>query len=62
TKSRWFFIPNGTLLIFSTVYLRYHYVADVLGGILFMILTMWSGPIIYNWWMEKIGGKKFELG
>ncbi len=62
TKSRWFFIPNGTLLIFSTVYLRYHYVADVLGGILFMILTMWTGPIIYNWWMEKIGGKKFELG
>lgn len=60
TKSRFFFIPNGVLLIFSTVYLRYHYVVDVFGGILFMILTMWSGKYIYNWWMGKTGGKVFE--
>ena len=60
TKSRYFFLPNGALLIFSTVYLRYHYVADVLGGLIFMVFTMWSGPIIYNWWMAKIGGEKFD--
>ncbi len=50
TKSRWFFIPDGTLLIFSTVYLRYHYVTDVLGGTIFMIFTVVTGLHIYNWW------------
>ncbi len=53
TKSRWFFIPDGTLLVFSTVYLRYHYVADVIGGTIFMIFAAWSGIHIYNWWNKK---------
>jgi membrane-associated phospholipid phosphatase len=34
----------GTLLIISTVYLRYHYVVDLLGGMFFMLVTVWSAP------------------
>jgi membrane-associated phospholipid phosphatase len=41
------------MLIISTVYLRYHYVADLIGGALFMILTVWSGKRLYVWWEEK---------
>ena len=52
SKLKWFFIVNGTLLIFATVYLRYHYVIDLIGGLLFMIFTLWSGKYFYNWWMK----------
>ncbi|MFH1196031.1 MAG: phosphatase PAP2 family protein [bacterium] len=59
TKSRYFFIPDGTLLIFSTVYLRYHYVIDLIGGVIFMIATLWIGRIIYNKWMKFIGEPEY---
>lgn len=49
-KCRYIIHIFGFLLIFSTVYLRYHYVIDLVGGILFMILTMWSAPKLIRWW------------
>ncbi|MCX6173318.1 MAG: phosphatase PAP2 family protein [Ignavibacteriales bacterium] len=52
SKLKWFFIVNGTLLIFATVYLRYHYVVDLIGGFFFMLLTLWSGEYLYYWWMR----------
>ncbi len=58
SKLKWFFIINGTLLIFATVYLRYHYVIDLIGGLFFMIFTLWSGKYIYNWW-SKIRTEKY---
>lgn len=51
-RSRYFFLVNGTLLVFSTVYLRYHYVVDLIGGAIFMIATMLLGKWIYNKWMK----------
>lgn len=60
SRSRYFFIPIGTLLIFSTVYLWYHYVIDLIGGLVFMIFSMWSGKIFFNWWRLKIGKDIFE--
>ena len=48
SRARWFFIINGTLLIFATVYLRYHYVADLIGGLIFMILTLTTGKYLYR--------------
>lgn len=60
-KSKYFFIPNGLLLIFSTVYLRYHYVVDLIGGFIFMILTLWLGKNIYNWWMRQIGKSEYYI-
>lgn len=54
SKLKWFFIINGTLLIFATVYLRYHYVIDLIGGFIFMLFTLWSGKYIYSWWRDII--------
>ena len=36
----WIFLPMVVALIFSTVYLRYHYVVDVLAGILLAALCL----------------------
>ena len=52
SKLKCFFIINGALLIFATVYLRYHYVVDLIGGLFFMIFTLWSGKYIYEWWLR----------
>lgn len=60
SRSRYFFIPVGTLLIIATVYLWYHYVIDLIGGLVFAIVSMWSGKIFFNWWHKKIGKDKFE--
>ncbi|MEI7810873.1 MAG: phosphatase PAP2 family protein [Ignavibacteria bacterium] len=56
-KSKYFLIPAGTLLIFATVYLRYHYVIDVIAGVFFMVITMISGKYLYNW-RQKVTGKE----
>ena len=62
SRSKYFFVPVGTLLIFSTVYLWYHYVIDLIGGLLFMIFALWTGKYIFNWWRRKIGEQEFEYG
>ena len=62
SRSRYFFIPIGSLLIFSTVYLWYHYFIDLIGGFVFMVFSMWSGKKIFNWWRRKIGKEEFEYG
>lgn len=61
SKTKFFLLPCGTLLIFATVYLRYHYVIDLVGGTLFMIFTIWSGKHIYNWWQRVRGMEDFDL-
>jgi len=52
-KSRHFLLAVGVLLIISTEYLRYHYVIDVIAGIVFMLITIWTGPRLYRWWNRK---------
>lgn len=49
-RSKLFLWVVGILLIFGTVYLRYHYVIDLIAGGVFMILTVWSAKFIYNGW------------
>lgn len=60
TVSRYLFLPVGTLLIFSTVYLRYHYVIDLIAGLLFMIGTMFLAFRLFNWWLKMKGEDPFE--
>ena len=60
SRSRYFFVPIGALLIFATVYLWYHYVIDLIGGLIFMIFTMWSGKYIFNWWRTIQGEEEFD--
>ncbi len=59
-STRYIFWPVGICLIFATVYLRYHYVIDLIAGGLFMIFTVWSGYYIFNWWMKVTGRESFE--
>ncbi len=59
-KSRRFIIPVGILLIFATVYLRYHYFVDLLGGAGFMVLTLITGHFIYNKWAKYKKEEPFD--
>jgi membrane-associated phospholipid phosphatase len=60
SRTRFFIIPVGTLLIFATVYLWYHYVIDLIGGLVFMIFSIWSGKYIFNWWRRIQGEEEFD--
>jgi membrane-associated phospholipid phosphatase len=50
TKARWLLLILGSLLIVATVYLRYHYVVDLIGGALLAWFTLWSGDKLEVWW------------
>ncbi len=41
-------LPVILLLIFSTVYCRYHYVVDVIGGVLLAVMTFYVGEKYYE--------------
>jgi membrane-associated phospholipid phosphatase len=45
----WVLVPVVSALIISTVYLRYHYVIDVIAGILLAVLTIFISP-----WMLRL--------
>ena len=64
-RTRWFLWITGTLLIVGTVYLRYHYVIDLIAGLLFMLFTVWSAPILerkwYGWTGRKNGNGTIEV-
>ncbi len=53
-RSRTFIGIMATLLIIGTVYLRYHYVIDLVGGAAFFALTLWSGRAFRAWWNRGI--------
>jgi membrane-associated phospholipid phosphatase len=61
SRSRFFLIPVGTLLIFATVYLRYHYVIDLIGGLAFMLFCVFTAPKIFNWWSKLTGRPELNL-
>ncbi len=46
----WAFLPVVVALIFSTVYLRYHYVVDVLAGILLAIFCLILERMVVDRW------------
>jgi len=39
----------GSSLIFATVYLRYHYVIDVIAGFFLAWIVIVTGPLVYRW-------------
>ena len=53
-KCRHIIALTGVLLIISTVYLRYHYVVDIIGGIIFVWPTLWLAPKLFRRWETKI--------
>jgi membrane-associated phospholipid phosphatase len=59
-KIKYFLLTAGTLLIFSTVYLRYHYGIDVIAGCAFAVFSLWSGKKLFNIWQKNTGQKEIE--
>jgi membrane-associated phospholipid phosphatase len=49
----WIYLPIVSLLLFSTVYLRYHYVVDVIAGFGLTLLTILIGEWYYRWWLKN---------
>ncbi len=47
------FLPFVCGLIFSTIYLRYHYVIDLMVGAAMAVGTLIVGPRLYDWWSEE---------
>jgi membrane-associated phospholipid phosphatase len=52
-RSRYVLYLFGSLLFVSTVYLRYHYVIDLLAGAVFMLAAIWTAPKLFAWWENK---------
>jgi membrane-associated phospholipid phosphatase len=49
----WIYLPVVSALLFSTVYLRYHYVVDVIAGFGLTLLTIFIGEWYYGWWLKN---------
>lgn len=54
-KTFYIFSLPVTLLIISTLYCRYHYFVDILGGILLTVVTLLLGNLYYNFWLNRNG-------
>jgi membrane-associated phospholipid phosphatase len=52
-KLFWWMIAPVLLLIFATVYCRYHYVIDVVCGFMLTIVTVTAGEVYYNFLLRK---------
>lgn len=53
SKLKWVFLFIGSCLIFSTVYLRYHYAVDVIIGTLCAFVVMWLEPKLWRLLLAK---------
>lgn len=47
----WFLLVPVLLLIAATVYCRYHYVIDVIGGVGLTVVTFLIGEVYYRFWL-----------
>ncbi|MBL7127813.1 MAG: phosphatase PAP2 family protein [Ignavibacteria bacterium] len=54
SKSFYFYLPYSILMIFSTVYLRYHYVIDLAAGGVIVLFTIFITNRIYKDKLPKI--------
>ena len=53
---RWFFwamLPFALSLFAATIYLRYHYVVDLLAGFALAIFVFWLGPVLESAWNKR---------
>jgi len=48
------FLPVICGLILSTLYLRYHYVVDLLAGGAVAVGCIVAGPLLYEWWGRAV--------
>lgn len=54
---RWYFwvmLPLALSLFAATIYLRYHYVVDMLAGYVLALVVFWLGPKLERWWNTRV--------
>ena len=49
----WVQLPFAAGLVLGTVYLRHHWVVDILAGFILTLVSFWAGPRIEDWWMSR---------
>jgi len=54
-RVRWVVTIAGLLLIVAAVYLRYHYVVDVLAGAMLAVLALAIAPALHAWLSRHLG-------
>ena len=59
-KLYYLLLPFVTGILLSTVYCRYHYVVDVLAGIILAGIALWIAPKINRWWERMVLKGSFE--
>jgi membrane-associated phospholipid phosphatase len=52
SRWRWFMTIGGISVVISTVYLRYHYVVDVMAGTTLAFIVFWAQPWIIRLWKK----------
>ena len=54
---RWYFwimLPLALSLFVATIYLRYHYVVDMLAGYVLALFVFWLAPKVERWWNHRV--------
>ncbi len=47
-------LPLAAALVFSTVYLRFHYVIDLVAVVPLAVFTVWAAPRLNRWWYRPV--------
>jgi membrane-associated phospholipid phosphatase len=50
----WMLLPLAAALVFSTVYLRFHYVIDLVAAVPLAVFTVWAAPRLNRWWYAAV--------
>lgn len=48
----WVMVPMVIMLVVSTIYLRHHYVIDLIAGLGLAFFAFWIGPKVEDWWNQ----------
>jgi membrane-associated phospholipid phosphatase len=49
----WIALPLAVGLWVSTIYLRHHYVVDLLAGFALAPVALWAAPRLDRWWAAR---------
>lgn len=52
-KLFYIYLPFVISLLVSTIYLRQHYVVDLIAGLILCLFALYVSPKIYEWWEKK---------
>ena len=50
----WVQLPFALGLVVGTVYLRHHWVVDILAGFVLTAFSFWAGPRLEDWWSARM--------